>query len=289
MRVSLTLFEALALVGSTDRPRLGTWCWLLRGDGSGEAATAEWRRAKQRRRSQPQRSSERTTGRVQRRCFTTATTSSSHGLQQVFISGQVRSPGAFSVPSGATVLQAHHARRRSYRTRHQPRHPHPARQERSQERQARHGRQAWRHDHRQGQPLLGQEPHHGESLVPTHRHSADSWWHPTDYLRTLYKRRWVAIPAFLLVFVSGALDTIRAIPIYEARTQLLIERDTRRATSIDAALQDPSGRATTTMGSISTQYRIIQSRSMALRTVEGAGEAGQAGEGPDRRAASRSA
>lgn len=101
----------------------------------------------------------------------------------------------------------------------------------------------------------------------THRQSADSWWHPTDYLRTLYKRRWVALPAFLLVFVSGALDTIRATPIYEARTQLLIERDTRRATSIDAALQDPvSGYYDD--GFLATQHRIIQSRSMALRTVE---------------------
>ena len=101
----------------------------------------------------------------------------------------------------------------------------------------------------------------------THRQTADSWWHPTDYLRTLYKRRWVALPAFLLVFVSGALDTIRAIPIYEARTQLLIERDTRRATSIDAALQDPvSGYYDD--GFLATQHRIIQSRSMALRTIE---------------------
>ena len=103
--------------------------------------------------------------------------------------------------------------------------------------------------------------------VSTPRHSSESWWHPTDYLRILYKRRWVAIPAFLLVFVSGALETIRAVPIYEARTQLLIERDARRPTSIDAALQDPS-RGYYDDGFYLTQYKIIQSRSMALRTVE---------------------
>lgn len=103
--------------------------------------------------------------------------------------------------------------------------------------------------------------------VPMHSHSAESWWHPTDYLKTLYKRRWIAIPAFLLVFVSGALDTIRAIPIYEARTQLLIERDSRRPTSLDAALQDPSS-GYYDDGFYLTQYKIIQSRSMALRTVE---------------------
>lgn len=102
---------------------------------------------------------------------------------------------------------------------------------------------------------------------PRQRHASDSWWHPTDYVRILYKRRWVAIPAFLLVFVSGALETIRAVPIYEARTQLLIERDSRRPTSIDAALQDPGG-GYYDDGFYFTQYKIIQSRSMALRTVE---------------------
>jgi capsular exopolysaccharide synthesis family protein len=105
------------------------------------------------------------------------------------------------------------------------------------------------------------------SSTQSQRQSHDSWWHPTDYLRVVYKRRWVAIPAFLLVFVSGALDTIRAVPIYQARTQLLIERDARRPTSIDAALQDPSS-GYYDDGFYMTQYKIIQSRSMALRTVE---------------------
>lgn len=107
----------------------------------------------------------------------------------------------------------------------------------------------------------------------TPRHSSESWWHPTDYFRILYKRRWIAIPAFLLVFVSGALETIRAVPIYEARTQLLIERDARRPTSIDAALQDRTS-SYYDDGFYLTQYKIIQSRSMALRTVEALDKSG---------------
>ena len=58
--------------------------------------------------------------------------------------------------------------------------------------------------------------------------SAKSTWHPTDYLRVLYKRRWVALPGFLLVFLSGAIGSVRTVPIYEARTQLIIEKDARR-------------------------------------------------------------
>lgn len=101
----------------------------------------------------------------------------------------------------------------------------------------------------------------------TLRSTSDSWWHPTDYLRIAYKRRWVALPAFLLVFVSGALDTIRAVPIYEARTQLLIERDTRRQTSLDAVVDDRSS-GYYDDGFYLTQYNVLRSRSLAQRTAE---------------------
>lgn len=113
------------------------------------------------------------------------------------------------------------------------------------------------------------------------RQNADSsWWHPTDYLRIAYKRRWIAIPAFLLVFVSGAVEAIRAIPIYEARTQLLIERDTRRQTSIDAVLDDRGG-GYYDDGFYQTQYNIIRTRSLALRTIDALERDGQAERVPE--------
>lgn len=104
------------------------------------------------------------------------------------------------------------------------------------------------------------------------RHLSDQAWHPTEYLRVLYKRRWVAIPAFLLVFLSGALSSIRTVPVYEARTQLLIERDARRVTSINSALEDRSGYYDQDF--YPTQYQILQSRSLALRTIEALDTAG---------------
>ncbi|MGE0702685.1 MAG: GumC family protein [Vicinamibacterales bacterium] len=104
------------------------------------------------------------------------------------------------------------------------------------------------------------------------RHFSDQVWHPTEYLRVLYKRRWIALPAFLLVFLSGTLNSIRTVPVYEARTQLLIERDSRRVTSLNSALEDRS------MGYdddfYPTQYRILQSRSLAQRTVQALEAAG---------------
>jgi capsular exopolysaccharide synthesis family protein len=90
--------------------------------------------------------------------------------------------------------------------------------------------------------------------------------HPTEYLRVLYKRRWVAIPGFLLIFLTGAIDSVRTVPIYEARAQLLIEKDARRATSLNSVLEE---RATWYEDDFyPTQQRILQSRMLAERAVQ---------------------
>ena len=41
--------------------------------------------------------------------------------------------------------------------------------------------------------------------------------HFTDYVKVLYKRRWPALTAFLIVVLSVCLYTFTATPIYEAR------------------------------------------------------------------------
>jgi capsular exopolysaccharide synthesis family protein len=82
----------------------------------------------------------------------------------------------------------------------------------------------------------------------------------------IYKRRWVAIPGFLLVFVTGAVGSIRTVPIYEARTQLLIEKDAKRATSLNSVLEDRDSWYEDDF--YPTQQRILTSRTLALRTAE---------------------
>jgi capsular exopolysaccharide synthesis family protein len=111
------------------------------------------------------------------------------------------------------------------------------------------------------------------------RSAAEPKWHPTDYLRILYRRRWVAIPGFLLVLVSGALSSVRTVPVFEARTQLLIEKESRRATSIDTVLQDRDSYYDDDF--YPTQHKLIQSRSLALRTVEALDRAGVKERMPD--------
>jgi len=98
-------------------------------------------------------------------------------------------------------------------------------------------------------------------------------WHLTDYMRTLHKRRWFAVPTFLVVFLSGALSSFRAVPIYEATTQILIEKDARRASSINTVLEDQT--AWMDDDFYPTQYKILQSRALALRTAEALEHDGQ--------------
>jgi capsular exopolysaccharide synthesis family protein len=97
------------------------------------------------------------------------------------------------------------------------------------------------------------------------RHASRAAKHPTEYLRILYKRRWIAIPAFLIVFLTGAIDSVRTVPVFEARTQLLIEEDARRATSLSSVLDDRQGWRAEDF--YVTQQRILESRALAERAA----------------------
>ena len=71
----------------------------------------------------------------------------------------------------------------------------------------------------------------------------DTEVHLLDYVKVLYKRRWTAATAFLVVFVSVAVYTFTATPIYEAKTQILIEKENARHTKWMANYDDKTGKA----------------------------------------------
>jgi polysaccharide biosynthesis transport protein len=96
--------------------------------------------------------------------------------------------------------------------------------------------------------------------------SQDEEHHLSDYVRIVYKRRWVAIPAFLAVFLLGAFNSFRTTPIFEARTQLLIEKDSPKVGTLNTMFQENDGWYNDDF--YQTQYRILQSRSLARRTAE---------------------
>jgi succinoglycan biosynthesis transport protein ExoP len=94
----------------------------------------------------------------------------------------------------------------------------------------------------------------------------DEEHHLTDYVRVVYKRRWIAMPALLIVCCVGALNSYRTTPIYEARTQLLIEKDTPKVATLNTMFQEQDGWYNDDF--YQTQYKILQSRTLARRTVE---------------------
>ena len=97
-------------------------------------------------------------------------------------------------------------------------------------------------------------------------HQHDEERHLMDYVRVLYKRRWVAIPACLIVFAVGAINSYRKVTIYEARTQILIEKDTPKVGTLETMFQQTDGWYNDDF--YRTQYRILQSRSLARHTAE---------------------
>ena len=84
-----------------------------------------------------------------------------------------------------------------------------------------------------------------------------------DYLRTIYKRRWIVITTFLLVVPIAVMNTFSEIPIYEARVRLLIEVDKPNVVNFKEVIEDRS-----TLDYYQTQYQLLQSRSLAAKTVE---------------------
>jgi polysaccharide biosynthesis transport protein len=90
--------------------------------------------------------------------------------------------------------------------------------------------------------------------------------HVMDYVRVIYKRRWTALPVFLLVFAVGAVNAVRQTPVYQSRAQLLIEKDAPNVATLDQMFQTQDGWMNDEF--YQTQYRILQSRSLAKRTID---------------------
>ena len=88
--------------------------------------------------------------------------------------------------------------------------------------------------------------------------------HLSDYLRVIYKRRWPAVTAFLLVFVSVCVYTFTATPIYDARVQILIEKEASNVVTFKEAIEQNQ----VADDYYQTQYKILQSRALARRTMD---------------------
>ncbi len=88
--------------------------------------------------------------------------------------------------------------------------------------------------------------------------------HLRDYLRVLQKRRWTVIATFIILVTTVTIATFSARPIYQATTQLLIERDNPNVVSIQEVLAVDA----TSTDYYQTQYEILKSENLARRVVQ---------------------
>jgi capsular exopolysaccharide synthesis family protein len=88
--------------------------------------------------------------------------------------------------------------------------------------------------------------------------------HLLDYVKVLVKRRWTAATAFVLVFVGVTVYTFTATPIFEASARLLIEADEQNVVAFKQVVDEDRAKA----DYYQTQYNILQSRSLARKTIE---------------------
>ena len=86
-----------------------------------------------------------------------------------------------------------------------------------------------------------------------------------DRLAVVYRYRHLIVVALLLAIVGALLKTYSTLPLYRAHATLLLEET---ATSVDVFRDSPSRYYQNPEPFMKTQYRVLQSRELALRVVE---------------------
>ena len=87
--------------------------------------------------------------------------------------------------------------------------------------------------------------------------------HLLDYVRTLYRHRWTALTVFVVIVLVSVIVTFTATPVYEARTQLLIEPENPNVISFKEVVEVDKA----SNEYYQTQYSILRSRVPAKRTL----------------------
>jgi capsular exopolysaccharide synthesis family protein len=88
--------------------------------------------------------------------------------------------------------------------------------------------------------------------------------HLLDYWRILRKRRWTVVTIFVVLFVVVLIGTVRQTPIYRAQATLQIDKDNPQILSFQEIFQLSSD----SDEYLETQYKILQSHSLAMRVID---------------------
>src|SRR4051794_7274629 len=88
--------------------------------------------------------------------------------------------------------------------------------------------------------------------------------HLIDYVKVVYKRRWLVGTVFTVILLAVTVYTFTVTPIYEGKTELLIEVDNPNVVSFKEVIDEQQSKA----DYYQTQYKLLQSRSLAKKTAD---------------------
>jgi capsular exopolysaccharide synthesis family protein len=108
---------------------------------------------------------------------------------------------------------------------------------------------------------LGFDPRAALSASYDH-HSEEP--HLLDYVRVLYKRRWIAGTACLGILLATAVYVFTATPLYEGRVQLLIDPENPNVVNFQEVIEQDQART----DYYQTQYRLLEGRELARKTID---------------------
>lgn len=100
---------------------------------------------------------------------------------------------------------------------------------------------------------------------PAEAYEADDR-HLLDYLRVLYKRRWLAAAVFLVVALTAYIMAVTATPVYEATARLQIETNPPNVVNFEEVVLE--NRSAMRSEYYRTQYEILRSRALARATMD---------------------
>jgi capsular exopolysaccharide synthesis family protein len=112
----------------------------------------------------------------------------------------------------------------------------------------------------------GQAGYAGYSGYAGYASSEPGEIHLLDYVRTIYRHRWLALSIFAVTLVSVIVYTFSTTPIYEGRVQVQIEPENPNIVSFKEVVELDKA----TNEYYQTQYSILRSRALAKRTIDAA-------------------
>jgi polysaccharide biosynthesis transport protein len=88
--------------------------------------------------------------------------------------------------------------------------------------------------------------------------------HLVDYLRKIYKHRWIAATMFAVLFLGSAIRTFSTTPVYEGRVKLQLDPENPNVVTFRQVIEQSYAYDDYYYP---TQYAVLQSRGLARRTI----------------------